>query len=92
MMTLLKGRILVIKIRGVIDEMYVFIMSDNNNYTDLIPSNLPIKQVSKARNNDVLFRNQVVTQALYDMGPSHNCISENLLREIKIRCFKVIST
>ena len=91
-MTLLKGRILVIKIRGVIDEMYLFIMSDNNNYTDLIPSNLLIKQVSKARNNDVLFRNQVVTQTLYDMGPSHNCISENLLREIKIRCFKVIST
>ena len=63
-------------------------MSDNNNYTNLIPSNLPIKLISIARNNDVLFRDQVVTQAVYDRGTSHNCINEKLLREIIIRCFK----
>ena len=59
-------------------------MSDNNNYTNLIPSNLPIKQVSMARNNDVLFRDHVVAQALYDTGASHNCISEKLLEKLKL--------
>jgi len=73
--------------QGIIDEMYLFIMSDNNNYTNLIPSNLPIKQVSLARNNDVLFRDQVVAEALYDTGASHNCIREKLVEKL-IKCFK----
>ena len=72
------------KDRGIIDKMYLFIMSDNNNDTNLIPSNLPIKQVSMARNNDVLFRNPVVTHALYDTGASHNCVSEALLEKLKL--------
>jgi aspartate/methionine/tyrosine aminotransferase len=68
--------------KGIIEEMYLFIMSDNNNYTNLIPSNLPIKQVSLTRNNDVLFREQVIAEALYDTGASHNCISEKLLEKL----------
>ena len=54
--------------RGIIVEKYLFIMNDNNNYTNLIPSNLPIKLISIAINNNVLFRDQVVTQAVYDTG------------------------
>ena len=69
------------KQRGIIVEKYLFIMSDNNNYTNLIPSNLPIKLISIARNNDVLFRDQVVTQAVHDRGTSHNCIDEFFERD-----------
>jgi hypothetical protein len=64
--------------RGIIDKMHLFIMSDNNNDTNLISSNLPIKQIRLARNNDVLFKDHVVAEALYHTGASHNCISEKL--------------
>ena len=32
----------------------------------------------------MLFRDQVVTQAVYDRGTSHNCINENFWERLKL--------